>query len=351
MATQPPIDPWGNDHSEVESRQYDSSEFDRITGSVRLRRPASTTRRVRAIAIALVPWAIFGALQLPVVNSTLESAASGFVESLERSTAEPPGSDAVAFADRLLLTDEGRSIFFAARPIVRAAPQYEVDCQTFGLDDVGCYVDGKIVIFEIDDPRLDGTMEITAAHELLHAVWAQLPAAERLELEASIRSAFATIPGTDATIADYVDYYGADSVDTPELLDEMHSFVGTDVAVVDPILEAHYARFFRDRQVVVGLDQLSRLTQLDARLEQIRQRVDEIDVALISVQDALDRGSRSSLVQSAAELDLLLVERESLLVEFDLGLTEYGELWALQDSSTVQNPPPAPVSSGATVEP
>ena len=334
MATQPPIDPW----------QYEADPAEASRPPV---------RRVVGSLIVLIALAVlFGALHTPVVREALFSMLITSIDDGSRQTFDQPTVEVTAFANRLLLTEEGREVFFSAGPIVRAAPQYEVDCRTFGSDDTGCYSDGRIVIFERRDPRLDGMMEVTAAHELLHAAWERMTSDERAFLEPSIRAAFATIPDMESTIAGYLDYYGVTSVDNPQMLDEMHSFVGTDVVPVDPALEAHYSRFFADRPSVVALNDVSRLAQLRARFDQINARMGELNAAADALGARIEAGAVADYSTAVTEFNANVTEQNALIAEFDLGRAEVDDLLALLNPQTVRGAPPSvPAGPGETVAP
>ncbi|HEX6365157.1 MAG TPA: hypothetical protein VF000_03350 [Agromyces sp.] len=173
-----------------------------------------------------------------------------------------PDAEIAALADAAFLTEEGREIFFDARPRLRDDDEVSRECdqRAFEPDDsgggttVGCYNGYDVIsILEPDDARLRPMMVTTAAHELLHAAYARLDAAERDEVDALVAAEILRVPADDAVHAQIAASVGDRS---ENLANELFAYLGSQV-VLDggfaPELEAYYARYFTDRYALVDV--------------------------------------------------------------------------------------------------
>src|SRR5688572_22638764 len=87
-----------------------------------------------------------------------------------------PPAKIVKLADDTNMTDTGRRLFYVNYPEVNDRNTFSEHCD-FGEESIvlGCYVSGQgIFLFSVDDPRLKGIVQVTAAHEMLHAAYERL---------------------------------------------------------------------------------------------------------------------------------------------------------------------------------
>ena len=94
-----------------------------------------------------------------------------------------PTSEMATIKNKLGLTDEGEFLFRSARPVLNEAEEFNLNCRKDN-DEVavlGCYKNGNIYIYNIEEKELDGIRELTTAHELLHAVWDRMSEEEKIE--------------------------------------------------------------------------------------------------------------------------------------------------------------------------
>src|SRR5690554_1282125 len=90
--------------------------------------------------------------------------------------------------ERLGLTDHGRFLYYASKPSIESSTAFADNCPAHegegGFGILGCYrpANKTIFLYDVTDERLNGTEEITAAHEMLHAAWDRLGADERANL-------------------------------------------------------------------------------------------------------------------------------------------------------------------------
>ena len=164
-----------------------------------------------------------------------------------------PSSAIAAIAERSGMSDEGTFYFYVTHPRLEAAEQFNSDCRkNESVSPVlGCYVGGAdtIHIYDITNEELDGIKEVTAAHEMLHAVWARFSEQTRHELESLLRATYERVktPALEKRMA----HYGESGEDV--VTSELYAILPTEVSDIGTELEAHYRTYFSDRQKVVAL--------------------------------------------------------------------------------------------------
>jgi len=119
---------------------------------------------------------------------------------------------------------------------------------------LGCYhpdQDG-IYIYAVSDPSLAGVQQVTAAHEVLHAVYARLSSKDRQMLDIELND-FYKHGLTNQRVLDEVKLY--QQTEPTAVLDEMSCTFGTELPSLPPALEAYYKRYFTNRQTIVAYEQ------------------------------------------------------------------------------------------------
>ena len=222
-------------------------------------------------------------------------------------TAPPPplASPFDAIAARLGLTPEGSALLARSSPKLVDRSQLAATCTLdLQLNVLGCHSPGLITVLAVTDQRLDGMIETTTAHELLHAAWATLQPAERDRLTEQLIAEFEIRAGPD--LRERVDAYRAQ--DPSVVPNELHSILGTELGGLSPVLEEHYRRWFSDRAAVVALatssmatfdDLRRRVKELDDRIESERRTLDAAEVRLNSRSTDLAR--RETDLESLAD--------------------------------------------------
>lgn len=193
-----------------------------------------------------------------------------------------PSTEVIAIADKTSMTDNARYLFYVSDPAIEDAEQFNSHCA--GLDSeqtavLGCYKLQKIFLYDVDDPRLYGIKEVTAAHEMLHAVYERLPLEEKLTVNKYIQDFLPKVSNNH--VKDLIKIYSDEGLYV--LLNEMHSILGTDVRNLSPELEEYYKKYFKDRGAVVGLAEAyegvftatkQKLSDHDAKLNDIKTKID-----------------------------------------------------------------------------
>jgi cell division protein FtsB len=195
---------------------------------------------------------------------------------------QPSPDDIVAIADATGMSDDGRLIFLASTPAVEDAADFNDDCRVESEGTLGCFDGTDIYIYAVTDPRLQGTIEVTGAHEMLHAAYQRLSREDRADVDALVAEAVAALPEDDPVFEDMANY------PAEQFPDEWHSRLGTEFADLPPALEAHYARYFDDRSLVLALDAQSTalLDELEAQLDALAAEVEALDAEVTARSDA-----------------------------------------------------------------
>jgi uncharacterized protein YukE len=165
---------------------------------------------------------------------------------------EPP-TRITALADQTTMTASAEHLFYLNKPVVASKAEFADFCknpeQTIVL---GCYHSGQdgIYILSISNTsELDGVMQVTAAHEMLHAAYDRLSSDEKARVDKLLQTYYDS-GLKDAAIKAEVDAYRKS--EPGQLLNEMHSIFGTEVANLPAELETYYAQYFTSRSAVVA---------------------------------------------------------------------------------------------------
>lgn len=188
-----------------------------------------------------------------------------------------PTSDIAAMADRATMTEKGRFMFYVTHPSVDEKDAFNQECtnKETGVAILGCYSANRIYVYDVKDTRLDGIKEVTAAHEMLHAVYERLSASEKTTVNELLEYEYRKLtknPAFEARMAFY------DKTEPGERNNELHSIIGTEVADISPKLEEYYKKYFNDRGVVVKMNQRYEavFSELEKSADDLAQRMDDL---------------------------------------------------------------------------
>ena len=232
-----------------------------------------------------------------------------------------PTSEIATIATRSQLTDTGKFMFYASQPTLEGRATFSDKCGSSKEEStaiLGCYAANRIYLFDITDKRLDGIKEVTAAHEMLHAVYQRMSATDKQRLEELLENEYKKLQ-SEPEYAERMAFYARN--EPGQRANELHSIIGTEVRSVSPELEAHYARYFTDRSAVVDLYDNYRqefrslqqqTTALGAQLDELSKQIELLtnryrsDVAQLesdiqSFNERANSGGFSSQSQFASE--------------------------------------------------
>ena len=204
-----------------------------------------------------------------------------------------PTAPIAALATRSAMNSYGRTLFYINDPKLSDRTEFASQCkvreQTIVL---GCYNGTGIYVFAVQDPRLKGVEEVTAAHEMLHAAYSRLSPSERKKIDSLTEAAYEKI--NDPELAKRIDSYKKS--EPGEIPNELHSILGTEKRNVGSELEEYYKKYFNDRMKVVVLAEKYEKVFVD-----IQNQVQRYDADLSLRKSEIDR-RESSLESRASEL-------------------------------------------------
>lgn len=196
------------------------------------------------------------------------------------------------------LTDSARRVFYVNHPVVQAKAAFAKSCPKGNKETavLGCYIPDQhgVYVLKVTDPRLSGIEQVTAAHELLHAEYDRLDSATRRQVDGWLQDYY-DHGLSDQTIKDQLASYR--KTEPHDLVNEMHSIFGTQVASLPADLENYYKRYFTDRSTITGYYQayqaeftsrLDRIKQDDAQLRSLKSRIEADETDLKTRQRQLE---------------------------------------------------------------
>jgi hypothetical protein len=223
----------------------------------------------------------------------------------------PVTADVADLVATTTMTDRGRRTFLATSPTIEDPPTFATNC---GFDKpaeapgaarvhtAGCYVAGRIHLLAPDRAEAHDLLYVVAAHELLHAVYANLAPAERARIDSELEAARAG----NVRLEERLKAYDAG----PTLVNEIHSILGSEFDGLSPTLEAHYAQFFTNREAVLAARQRT-LGVLEDRMEVLRAEMDDVRVRM----DAMEAAPSGIRTFNQVRLYNDLVERYNAAVD------------------------------------
>ncbi len=201
----------------------------------------------------------------------------------------PPAAVSI-LASQTTMTDYSRHVFYVNHPKIEpVAVSFRADCSTSEQTIVlGCYHGNQqgIYIYDVNDDRLFGVEQVTAAHEMLHAAYDRLDEKEKQQVDAMLEKFYRT-QLNDERIKTTINSYK--KTEPTQLVNEMHSIFGTEVMVLPAELENYYRQYFTDRSKIVGFAQnyqneftkrQNQINAYDAQLKDLKAKIDKAGTSL-----------------------------------------------------------------------
>ncbi len=215
---------------------------------------------------------------------------------LRNYTASP---EVEALARNTTMDPLAKKIFFVAHPELQQSTDFRASCtvieQTIVL---GCYRTGSgIFLYNVNDPRLNGVLEVTSAHEMLHAAYERLNFKEKDRINKLTAAAYASL--TDDRIKKNVEAYR--SRDQSIVPNELHSILGTEVRNLPPELENYYKKYFTDRGKIVNYSELyeaeftsreAAVAAYDAQLKEMKKNIENLNASLDAQAKIIEQEDR-----------------------------------------------------------
>jgi len=195
------------------------------------------------------------------------------------------------------MTTKARHLLYVNRPEVTASSDFTRHCPAGDEKTVvlGCYTgnDDGIYVYQVSDPRLNGVEQVTTAHEMLHAAYRRLPDSQRKTVDAWLMDYYQH-DLTDERIKNTIAAY--QKSEPNDVVNEMHSVFGTEVASLPAPLENYYRQYFTDRAKVAAYTasyqaeftgRQRQVAAFDAQLKSLKSQIESNETTLNQQQASL----------------------------------------------------------------
>ncbi|MBQ2622710.1 hypothetical protein IJG12_00050 [Candidatus Saccharibacteria bacterium] len=242
--------------------------------------------------LSLIKWLILAGLLVVVIVLVLQR---DRVYDYYRGITYKPSAEMVKIRDSLDLTSEGEFIFNASQPALSERDEFNQNCRPTDAETaiLGCYVMENIYVYNIEDEQLKGIKELTAAHELLHAVYARMSDEKKNNLESVLRQVY---KDNKEILEDDLKIYSSS-----ERSEELYVRAGTEVKTLPDVLEKHYAKYFTNQDKVVSYydSYIAVFRRLKAELKALEAEMSELNTKI----DNMTTEYKNRVVQYEADVD------------------------------------------------
>jgi hypothetical protein len=194
-----------------------------------------------------------------------------------------PSKSIAALATDTTMTGYARHLFYVNHPVLEDKQSFNGHCADHDEETavLGCYHGDRqgIYVYAVDDSRLDGVRQVTAAHEMLHQAFDRLSGSERKRIAKLLQDYYDNGLAEQDVMAKLDSYKKQPNVD---LVNEMHSIFGSEVRNLPRGLEDYYKQYFNDRLKVVSYSESYQgeftrrkelVDQYDAQLQTLKAQI------------------------------------------------------------------------------
>lgn len=234
-----------------------------------------------------------------------------------------PPAAVQALARDTTMNDTARTIFYVTHPKIESKTAFNGSCPNSDEKTIvlGCYrrAQQSIFVLGVSDARLQGVEQVTAAHEMLHAAYDRLSASDKKYVNGLLEDYY----GHDLHDQRILDTIASYKKSEPnDVVNEMHSIFGTEVANLPAPLEKYYARYFTDRH---------KIAQYAVRYQQAftsrKAAVEKYDAQLASLKRQITANEASLDTQfrqlTAAQAQLEAYRNERNYDAYNAGVAGY----------------------------
>jgi hypothetical protein len=152
------------------------------------------------------------------------------------------------------MSHKGELIFLRTDPQLVSSSELATDCNennSGGMIEQGCFVvdgSGKHIYLRKMASDLHAVEIVTAAHEMLHAAYANLGQSAKNRVDKKLNKQYQSLNNKSlrARMAEYA------KTEPGEKDNELHSILGTEFSPLSASLETYYSQYFTDRGKVVA---------------------------------------------------------------------------------------------------
>lgn len=217
-----------------------------------------------------------------------------------------PSTQISKIAANVTMTEYAKHLFYINRPSVEDKFNFNQLCPNGGGEQtivLGCYhsVQRGIYLYSVNDPKLDGVEQVTAAHETLHSAYDRLSVKDREKVDKLLMEYYKN-GLKDKRIRETIASY--QKTEPKELVNEMHSIFGTEVLKLPQALETYYKKYFKDRQKIVAYAKkyqqtfinnqnlankyLSQINAIERQIDNLKTQIDSQEISLKSQYQKLN---------------------------------------------------------------
>lgn len=218
-----------------------------------------------------------------------------------------PSARVIELANATAMNDKTRNVFYVNHPELLNKQQFRGACiQQEETIVLGCFIGNKgIYLLEVDDPRLQGIVEVTTAHEILHAMYVRLSGDERKKVDKMTSDFFAKLD--NPRIKENIENYR--KKDPSIVSNELHSILASEVRDLTPELEEYYSKYFKNRKLIVDysekyeqtfIDIENQVKAYDAQLKALKAEIESKESQIANLGSRIDseRARLDSLISS-----------------------------------------------------
>lgn len=199
-----------------------------------------------------------------------------------------PSERIAQIASDMKLTDSGERVFYATHPTIEGSQRFTEQCSGVDHTDdghlLGCYSGDRIRLFEVDDDRINEIVDVTAAHELLHASYSRLRSWERASLQPRLIEVYEQLAADDPELRERMSVY--EHLPRDRFANEVHSVLGTEILELPQDLEKHFGTWFENRAGVV-----ERFETFRSVFDDLRDRADGLRSEMDDLRASIDERS------------------------------------------------------------
>lgn len=220
-----------------------------------------------------------------------------------------PSAEIATIATQDSLTDYGRRILYVNHPQIYQKTAFGKYCPDDSTKEqtivLGCYHGNQSGVFllNVTEPRLNGVKQVTTAHEMLHAAYDRLSSQQRRSVDNQLMAYYKN-DLKDKRLLSTIEAYKKS--EPGDVVNEMHSIFGTEVATLPPSLEQYYAKYFVNRSQVTALSagyqaeftsRQAKVAAADAELNSLKIQIDEARASLNARQAEITSKQAALLAQ------------------------------------------------------
>lgn len=219
-------------------------------------------------------------------------------------------TDSSEVLNNLDLTEKGDLVYRASLTEVDGKESFKERCPVEAYEEasvLGCYSARRIYILKVDEPRLAGVEEVTAAHELLHAKFERMSSDEREQTGKLLNDLANSV--TDKEIKSLTESYKKALGVGEDFNNELFAIYGTQLEDVGKELEALYSEYFKDRKGIV-----ERYKSYSAEFKRVEDAIKRYDGELEEL-----RSEKDALEAELEDLDRELSSQKATLDQLQFG--------------------------------